>query len=484
MLLANEFLDALPIRQFVRRGGLWMERFVEEGRFVESRACAAPLPQPPPARGGGAVIRISPPLAGGGWGRGRSPTILERNEPAIAIAEFLGPRLAIRPGAALFLDYGPEHSTPGDSLQALRDGRPADPLTDPGTADLTAHVDFAAFAAAARAAGAATHGPVAQGLFLTRLGLFQRTDRLARTQPPAQALALIEAARRLAEPNRMGRLFKALALCSPGLPTPPGSRRDALDNIPARRQKPAMPLTADSLRVPHGFFTRQGGVSGGPYASLNCSLSGGDERDAVLENRARAARAIGAEPDRLVGLMQVHGADVVEVTAPWPPGNGPRADAMVTDRPDIALGIITADCAPVLLADTEAGVVGAAHAGWRGAVAGVIEATVAAMVGLGADPPRSPRRSARASARILRGGRRPARRGPGAGSRTAPLLRRRATGGSLAVRPCGLLRRPARRRRRPLGQVLDADTAADEARFFSHRGARWPAAGRSGTRSP
>ena len=79
-----------------------------------------------------------------------------------------------------------------------------------------------------------------------------------------------------------------------------------------------MPLTADLLRVPHGFFTRQGGVSGGPYASLNCSLSGGDARDAVLENRARAARAIGAEPDRLVGLMQVHGADVVEVTAPWP----------------------------------------------------------------------------------------------------------------------------------------------------------------------
>jgi hypothetical protein len=147
-----------------------------------------------------------------------------------------------------------------------------------------------------------------------------------------------------------------------------------------------MPLTADPLRVPHGFFSRRGGISGGPYASLNCSLSGGDVRDAVLENRARAARAIGAEPDRLVGLMQVHGADVVEVTTPWPPGNGPRADAMVTVRPDIALGIITADCAPILLVDTEAGVVGAAHAGWRGAAAGVIEATVAAMIGLGATP--------------------------------------------------------------------------------------------------
>ena len=147
-----------------------------------------------------------------------------------------------------------------------------------------------------------------------------------------------------------------------------------------------MPLTADSLRVPHGFFTRQGGVSGGPYASLNCSLSSGDARDAVLANRARAARAIGADPDHLVGLIQVHGAEVVEVTTPWSPGNGPRADAMVTTRCDIALGIITADCAPILLADTEAGVAGATHAGWRGAVAGVIEATVGAMIHLGAHP--------------------------------------------------------------------------------------------------
>jgi YfiH family protein len=145
-----------------------------------------------------------------------------------------------------------------------------------------------------------------------------------------------------------------------------------------------MLLTADSLRVPHGFFTRQGGVSEGPYASLNCSLSGGDSRDAVLENRARAAHSVGAHPNHLVGLMQVHGADVIEVTTVWSPGHGPRADAMVTTRPDIALGVITADCAPVLLADATAGVIAAAHAGWRGAVAGVVEATVGAMTRLGA----------------------------------------------------------------------------------------------------
>jgi hypothetical protein len=144
------------------------------------------------------------------------------------------------------------------------------------------------------------------------------------------------------------------------------------------------PLRSAALHAPHGFFTRRGGVSTGPHASLNCSLSGQDSRDSVLENRARAAQAIGAEPQHLLGLTQVHGAAVVHATTAWAAGAGPRADAMVTDRPGIALGIITADCAPVLFCDAAAGVVGAAHAGWRGALAGVLEATAAAMQALGA----------------------------------------------------------------------------------------------------
>jgi NADH dehydrogenase [ubiquinone] 1 alpha subcomplex assembly factor 7 len=210
LLLANEFLDALPIRQFMRRDDLWLERFVEDGKFMEH-----------PAMGPSQIVI---PAQAGTQGKGTpaEATVVELCEPALAFARSLGARLTAHPGAALFLDYGPEHSGPGDSLQALRDGRPADPLAEPGTADLTAHVDFAAFAAAARDAGAATHGPLPQGVFLTRLGLFQRTDRLARTQPPASASALIEAARRLAEPDRMGRLFKALAVCSVGCPTPAG----------------------------------------------------------------------------------------------------------------------------------------------------------------------------------------------------------------------------------------------------------------------
>jgi polyphenol oxidase len=145
-------------------------------------------------------------------------------------------------------------------------------------------------------------------------------------------------------------------------------------------------LTAPALPVRHGFFTRRGGVSTGPYASLNCSLSGQDDRAAVMENRARVVAALGAQA--LVGLTQVHGTDVARVTDPWAPGGGPSADALVTDRPGVALGVISADCAPVLFADAEAGVIGAAHAGWRGAVAGVLEATLAAMAALGAGPER------------------------------------------------------------------------------------------------
>jgi YfiH family protein len=143
-------------------------------------------------------------------------------------------------------------------------------------------------------------------------------------------------------------------------------------------------LISHEIAVPHGFFTRRGGVSQGPFASLNCSLSGADDRAAVLENRSRIAHSLGVSPENLVGLSQVHSADVVVVDVPWAVGWGPRADALVTTLPGVALGVITADCAPVLFADARAGVIGAAHAGWRGAADGVLEATITAMRKLGA----------------------------------------------------------------------------------------------------
>jgi YfiH family protein len=144
----------------------------------------------------------------------------------------------------------------------------------------------------------------------------------------------------------------------------------------------ARALAAPRLR--HGFFTREGGVSTGLYAALNCGFGSDDARAAVAENRARVARALGGEPDGLVTVHQVHGTTVARVAQPWAAGAAPRADAMVTRTPGIVLGILAADCAPVLLADADAGVIGAAHAGWRGALAGVAEATVAAMLAEGA----------------------------------------------------------------------------------------------------
>ncbi|HEX4301356.1 MAG TPA: peptidoglycan editing factor PgeF [Rhizomicrobium sp.] len=144
----------------------------------------------------------------------------------------------------------------------------------------------------------------------------------------------------------------------------------------------------DGIR--HGFFGRRGGVSDGLYDSLNCGPGSGDARTNVIENRRRVANALGAAS--LVTVGQVHSADVMTVTKPWEIGNAPAedvlriplGDAMVTAVPGIALGILTADCAPVLFADADAGVIGAAHAGWKGALTGVLEATLAAMEALGA----------------------------------------------------------------------------------------------------
>ena len=136
--------------------------------------------------------------------------------------------------------------------------------------------------------------------------------------------------------------------------------------------------------LPHGFFGRRGGVSTGEVAGLNIGYGSKDDREAIAENRRRAIDALltGAE---LVTVHQVHSADVVFAGNAWPQDERPHADAMVTDRPGLLLGILTADCAPILLADEEAGIIGAAHAGWRGALAGVTDSTVEAMVRLGAD---------------------------------------------------------------------------------------------------
>jgi len=147
-------------------------------------------------------------------------------------------------------------------------------------------------------------------------------------------------------------------------------------------------LQASSLAhlksVRHAFFTRSGGVSQGVYASLNGGTGSDDRPAAVAENRARMAAALGVAPDRLLTPYQIHSPDVAVVEGPWSDQSRPRADALVTNTPRLAIGVSTADCGPLLFADPHAGVIGAAHAGWRGAFGGVIESTLDAMERLGA----------------------------------------------------------------------------------------------------
>ncbi|WP_298214777.1 class I SAM-dependent methyltransferase [Acidocella sp.] len=187
ILLANEFLDALPVRQFIRRETGWMERHVAQGAYVELPA-DYPLPDDPPG------------------------SVREVNEAALAFCR----QLAARGGIGLFIDYGPAESAAGESVQAIRAGRYADPLTHPGEADITAHVDFAAIRRAVPA-----QGPVKQNAFLTALGLYQRSDQLAQRHP-ARALDLRLAVQRLTAPEAMGSLFKVLAVCPAHLPPLPG----------------------------------------------------------------------------------------------------------------------------------------------------------------------------------------------------------------------------------------------------------------------
>lgn len=232
-------------------------------------------------------------------------------------------------------------------------------------------------------------------------------------------------------------------------------------------------VTAETLAgqpgLAHGFFTRRGGVSAGNFAALNCSLSGKDDADAVRENRRRAADALGLPGTALAGLTQVHSPDVVVLETPWPEDRRPQADALVTRRAGIALGVVTADCAPVLFADLAAGVIGAAHAGWRGAVTGVLEATIEAMLAIGA-------RRARIIAAV------------------GPCIRQPSYEVAADLRDAVLARDPADARFFAEGrredrwqfdlagycaarlsaagatvEVTPHDTLADEANFFSHR---------------
>ena len=197
LLVANEFLDALPIRQFIRRGASWHERYVADGNFIEVPTDVA-LPGAPD----GAII--------------------ERNEGGEAFVRDLGKRIATRGGAGLLIDYGHDSGGAGATLQAIENGRPADPLANPGRSDLTAHVDFARMALIGHQAGVDIQGPQPQGAFLATMGIHERTAQLGRHAQPDDAIRLLAATQRLTAPEAMGSLFRVMALAPRGFERLPG----------------------------------------------------------------------------------------------------------------------------------------------------------------------------------------------------------------------------------------------------------------------
>ncbi len=201
IIIANEFFDALPIRQVVRDGNTWRERVV--------------------TRDGDAFAFASGTTADG-LANAPDGAIVETSPEGEALAGAIAARIATQGGAALIIDYGPMTRGTGDTLQALRAQQKVSPLAEPGLADLTAHVDFAGLAEAARASGAIVYGPIPQGRFLHRLGIAARTAILLKTASPTQARTLTGAVGRLIDDAQMGTLFKAVAVLDSCLPVPPG----------------------------------------------------------------------------------------------------------------------------------------------------------------------------------------------------------------------------------------------------------------------
>ena len=282
-------LDVLPIAQHVWSGSGWKEMGV--GLGPDGRLAFEVLPGASPQPG------AMP---------GTAPGDIRETRDCGSVVEGLRRLATGGPVAALFIDYGYAGPALGDTLQAVRGQRYEHALTSPGEADLTAHVDFSAFATEAQAVGLACQGPVTQAEFLGQLGMVERASRLMAANP-AKAAAIEAGIARLMAPGGMGGQFKVLGVRSPGLAGLPGL--PSVDNAPTphkrvpagqqpahpRRRDMPKPITADCLAdigaIDHGFFTREGGVSEGIYGSLNCGVGSKDERARVLENRCAGGGA-------------------------------------------------------------------------------------------------------------------------------------------------------------------------------------------------
>jgi len=353
IVLANEFFDALPIRQFQFQDDNWHER--EIGLNGDKLAWGlSPTPMP------SSILpeQITNPSEGEIW---------EVSPLAQKTIADLAKILNQRSGAMLIVDYGYGQTQTGNSFQAVAKHKFVDPLSEPGKIDLTAHLDFAALINAARTQGARACFAGTQQSFLSELGIKQRAQNLIKANPERKDNITADLERLIA-PDQMGELFKVMTISG------------VKDTAPFETDK----TLAGAKNISHGFFGRSGWSSCDQFSNLNVSFASKDDPANVVRNRAIAMASLGLNPKNLVTMSQVHSSKIVEIGPDHDPDQRPEADGMVTRHSGIALGVLAADCTPVLFADPKAKIIAACHAGWRGALAGIVGNTVKAMVQLGA----------------------------------------------------------------------------------------------------
>ena len=341
-------------RQFQKIDDIWMERVVSlvdgDLAFGIRPADVEMLSEFPPC-GDGTIFEHSP----------------QRNN----IAEHLGARIREFGGAGLIIDYGDRDGV-GDTLQAVKNHEFVNVLSTAGEADVTTHVRFADLIATANVPWAKL---TTQGEFLERIGITARANQLAKTATETEAAEIVRAHRRLTHPEEMGSLFKVLGLGS-------DARRHLCRGSDHGHHKP---FAHHCLKASHTAFSLvKAAMSSGIYAGLNCGPGSADDPAAVEANRRHGCNRklvwkINAFCQRISAIPAI----CIPVAAPFD-GERPKCDAMVATNASLALGILTADCAPVLMADPVANVVGAAHAGWHGALGGVVEQTLEMMTKHGA----------------------------------------------------------------------------------------------------
>ncbi|VAW24247.1 SAM-dependent methyltransferase, MidA [hydrothermal vent metagenome] len=363
IIIANEFFDALPIKQYQFQNSNWHERLIGlQGDKLTWGLSPSPLSEEfadseihqhlkTPAKEN-EVFQTSP----------LSKTTISK----------LARLLNEHSGSMLIIDYGYETSQTGDSFQAVADHEFCDPLANPGHADLSAHVDFQSLVQTARQTGAQAGMLGDQGDFLQQLGIRQRAEKIIQANPQKEVQIISDLAR-LIDSDKMGNLFKAMQISSSAKAHPIKAPFEQLENL------------ANQPDISHGFFGREGGCSPAPFDSLNVSKLTKDAPENISQNRQIVANSLGLPLNKLAILHQIHSNKIVVVDEGFDFDSSIKADAMVSKVGGIGLGVLIADCTPILFYDPKNSIIGATHAGWQGAIKGIIANTIKAMENLGAD---------------------------------------------------------------------------------------------------